>query len=816
LYFLMYFDPINSNMKKSFLILLALALICGNKQLIAQKADSALAILSAQYPSEKIHIHYDKEYYVAGETIWFKAYLFSEGKPSGLSNNFYLQLVNSNGKLVCEKKFPVLGASVRGSIALPDSLPAATYYIRALTPGILSEGEDFVYKKNIFVSNPSSPAVAKPAQTVSLQFFPESGKLVDGILTVVGFKATDQWGAPIEVEGILKMEDGTTIASFKSYHAGIGKVQFKPQVGKKYIAEVETGSGKRTYPLPVVDAAGINLRIQDEKGGKKFQLSRSTKDKEQYDELVILAEMNNHVVYETSIAFEDYPSVIGHLITDSLPSGILHFTIFNKDGAPLAERLSFVDNGEYKAAATINLLKTDIDKRAEDSIEVMFPNPIQRSCSIAVIDQSGQSLGDNDNIWSRFLLTSDLKGHINNPAWYFENQGDTVKQALDNLMLTHGWSRFNWTKILSGQYRAKRNTDNNLITIAGKVIDEKTKEPLSGGKINFILEMSDSSSQNFDTPVNTDGSFALDSMFFFGKAKFFYAYIDKQSKPRPALLLLNDNVQDKILGAVPTDIIQSLTPGNPFISMSKVELDIRMKAVRSKLEEVKELQNVDIKTKSNKKPIDIVNEKYTTGVFRAPGKVDIDNINEPATDKSMNVIDFVKNRIQQLELQNGIFVNRKNISLMSGQKWPVGIFVNEIPADINQLRILRADNVALVKFYEAGFVGVGSGSPGGALAIYTKEKSSEYKPEKLSFVEYNGYSITKEFYKPDYSGDGKNHKELDNRTTLYWNPDVFTDAETQSVKFNFYNNDFSRKLKIVVEGFDATGKLIHLEKVIGN
>jgi len=157
------------------------------------------------------------------------------------------------------------------------------------------------------------------------------------------------------------------------------------------------------------------------------------------------------------------------------------------------------------------------------------------------------------------------------------------------------------------------------------------------------------------------------------------------------------------------------------------------------------------------------------------------------------------------------------MSLLTGQKWAVGIFVNEEPVDISYLRTLRVQDVALIKFYEAGFVGVGSGSPGGAVAVYTKEKFKEdEKPDKLNHFEYNGYSVTKEFYSPDYKAADAKRTAQDNRTTLYSNPDVYTDTETKSIKLNFFNNDFSKKIKIIVEGFDAAGKLIHLEKIIGN
>jgi hypothetical protein len=426
------------------------------------------------------------------------------------------------------------------------------------------------------------------------------------------------------------------------------------------------------------------------------------------DNLLLVAEINNHIVYENEIVFDEYPSVIGHLLTDSLPSGILHFSVFNKDGMPLAERLSFVDNGEYRGAAEIGVTKASAEKRAENSFEISFPNAIQRSCSVAVIDLPGTGLNDNDNIWSRFLLTSDLKGYVYNPAWYFENQNDTVKQALDNLMLTHGWSRFNWKKILNNEFPEKKYSDPGMISLSGSVKDEKTNELLPGGKLNILLETDDSTSQTFEVVVDAKGGFKMDSLVFLGKANLFYAYTGSNDKQRAAVAFVNEDPMKKIISFVPQDIARNNIERSAAAIQNKREIDTRYQYVKSRLEEEKELERVTIKAQSAKKPFDIVNEKYTTGVFRTPGKVNLDNINEPANDKSLNVVDYIKNSIQQIEIQGGGFVNRKNFSLMSGQKWSVGIFLNEEPANISQLRILRVQDVALIKFYEAGFVGVGS------------------------------------------------------------------------------------------------------------
>ena len=411
-----------------------------------------------------------------------------------------------------------------------------------------------------------------------------------------------------------------------------------------------------------------------------------------------------------------------------------------------------------------------------------------------------------------------MKGYVYNPAWYFLDHSDSAKQALDNLLLTQGWSRFSWTKILANQYPIKKYSDWPFISISGKVVEEKNNVPLVGGGLNLYLEAEDSSSQNYQVPVGAGGTFKIDSLVFSGKTKIYYAYTDNKGKSRPALIRLDDDSLQMMMVALPAAMSENVINRNSNMVQGKQEVNTRYGYVKSRLGEIKELEKVTVRTNSNKMPVDEVNEKYTSGVFRAEAKVSIDNINQPANDRTINAFDYVKNRILQLEIQGGRLVNRKNFSLGSGQKLAVGVFIDEAPADIFQLRLLRVEDLALVKFFEAGFVGVGGNFPGGALAIYTKARTfgGDDRPENLHFLEYSGYSIIQEFYKPDYNNADIKQPQSDHRTTLYWNPDVFTSSETKSLKLNFFNNDFSKKFKVVMEGFDETGKLLHLEKIIVN
>jgi hypothetical protein len=233
-----------------------------------------------------------------------------------------------------------------------------------------------------------------------------------------------------------------------------------------------------------------------------------------------------------------------------------------------------------------------------------------------------------------------------------------------------------------------------------------------------------------------------------------------------------------------------------------------------------------------KRPVDIINEKYTSGIFRTGGQIKIDNINNPPVDKAMNGLDFVLNRISNVFIQYGHFVNNKNFSIQDNvtvkpavkrfiepaRYWEVGLFINEMPADIIQLKILRADQIAMVKFFEAGFVGSGANYPGGAVAVYLNYDLGIAKPAERpeQFIKYNGYSVTKEFYNPEYQVSATQKDVPDNRTTLYWNPEIYLDDQTRSVRLNFYNNDFSKRFRIILEGFDAKGRLIHIDKIIGD
>ncbi|MCX6317619.1 MAG: hypothetical protein NTW29_10030 [Bacteroidetes bacterium] len=798
----------------------------------AQQAEKALDVFIKEHPQEKLYIHYDREYYRAGETIWFKAYLYHNGKPSDLSHHLYLQLSDPKGITITNQRYPVKGATVSGTINIPDSLAEGVYYLRATTPAMLNNDPAFLYKQPLLVVNPSARKSLPPAKTpddITLRFFPESGNLIEGIQSVVAFRAADASGRPLEIYGSIKTNDTLVVTPFHTFHEGIGSFQMRPLAGKKYVAEILYKGKKIIFPLPEVMSSGINIRVEDENGGKAFTLTRSKKDKDQFAAVRLLVQSNNRIVYDEDISFDKFYLVKGHLLTDSIQSGILHFTVFNDKGLPLAERLSFVDNQEYEAGGKIDIIKYDTGRRAENDFAISFPDDIQRSLSVSVASIGYANFSNRNDIASAFLLTGDLRGEIDNPSWYFHKGKDTaVQKALDNLMITHGWSRFQWKKLLTEGMPPPTYQDECLFKITGTVYDESGSVLMNNGTLDAVFLLEDSSMLSYTVPVNQSGTFILDSLLFQGTARVYYTYKDvkaKEKKVKIAARQVFPALNNEIFPV--TDPKQdSLSAGTAWRAFAATD---EMPVIQINTPAPITLENVKLASKA-KRPSDVVNAKYASAIFRSEGRIIADNITYPPNDRAMNALDFVINRVTTVSIQQGTFVNKKNFSLENHKDkanskdgemryWEVALFLDEMPTTLVHLKSLRADQVALVKFYEAGFMGAGGAYPGGAIAVYLNEKPELKIPDKKTstYTEaaYSGYTLVKEFYSPDYATAVNTTPFTDIRTTLYWNPELYTGSGTAIVQLKFYNNDLNKRFKIIVEGFDSNGRLVHLEKIPG-
>lgn len=844
---------------KRFLVMPLFFLLTGYITVLAQDPAGALNKLALQHQTEKVYIHYDRDFYSAGETIWFKAYLYSNGLPSVLSNNFYLQVLDANGTTIAERKYPVKGATVSGNIILPDSLVQGFYHVRALTPTMLNNTPSFLYRKNIFIyGNPGAPMQMKPtAGSLTIRFFPESGRFVGDVISSLVFKATDSTGNPVDIAGVVKTDDGTMITSFKTTKDGVGRLQFKPQAGKKYIASADWHGQASYHALPEVENAGINLKLENEPGGKAFIINRSKKNKERYDNLFLVAHMNNLIVFEQEIRFDSYFSVKGHLLTDSLPTGIIHFTVFDKEGTPLAERLSFVNNHEFESGGTVEVVKKGTGPREENILSINFPNGAQRSLSVSVIDADVMPQINRESMASALLIRDDMGEVIGSNRYISSNADSSTLDEFDRYLVTQQWKKFSWNEILAGKFPQHGMNDPYLLSFSGQLKDNKTKTIMESGELILFVESEDSVNQEFQLNVSKNGDFRIDSLLVFGNTDFYYAYKNKDGKEKVADMVIyrsdNDNVIDKLPYARRDEEQLSMYKDSLLYVGLAQETVVKQKS--ASLAEQKELAPVVLESSGAKRPIDIVNEKYTKGAFTAMGKTNIDLVNNPENNRSLSVYDYVKRTIRQLSEQKGVFVNTKFHSLFNsstseydakqqksldsagmasggtppgsvrfvdlgirerGDYYEIAVFINQTPAGIAQLKTIRIDEIALIKFWDPGFVGAGMNGPGGTLAIYTKNEVAVVNKgmDKLDHIRVNGFSPAGRFAMPNHISARLPDEPADTRRTLLWSPEIFTDENTKTIQLKFYNNDTCKKMRVIVEGFDAKGKLISIIKTI--
>lgn len=175
-------------LKKSALILFAI--IFTLLQVQAQDPIKALESIKDNYEIEKIYVHYDKENYIAGESIWFKAYLMAGGIPSAYSSTLCVYFMNDSGRILNKKILPVVNSAAVGEFELSKDLPQAKYTILAYSKRLMNFGSDFYYKKQISVFNPSSELTStKVPEENILNFLPEGGYMIGGISNTIALKA---------------------------------------------------------------------------------------------------------------------------------------------------------------------------------------------------------------------------------------------------------------------------------------------------------------------------------------------------------------------------------------------------------------------------------------------------------------------------------------------------------------------------------------------------------------------------------------------------------------------------------------------------
>ena len=789
----------------------------------AQSLDSVMNIYANNFPQEKIHIHFDKKVYNTGETIWFKAYIFTGADPSISSKNFYAELSDPDGNILQRKVYPVLESTTAGNFDLPKTVRSGHLHFRAYTTWMTNFDTAFYYEKDIRIYNKSADSVTVyvPRQA-KIQFFPEGGDMISGVEGIVAFKANDQFGLPVNVKGVIQDGLGKELLPFNSEHDGLGRFVLTPDKNDSLYAvwKDEQGIEHRTR-LPEVKTIGAALRTITGNQKVLFSVARSADAGPEYKHLIIIAHMHQHLVYKARVNLEDNFMSGGTIPTGQLPSGVLQITVFTSDELPVAERVVFVNNHEFEFSPHLEVLASNLNRRGKNSIQLEVPDTIRSNFSLAVTDAGadGDFPGD-DNIISRLLLTGELKGYVHNPYYYFSNTSDSLMNQLDLVMMTHGWRRFKWDQVARGKLPYIKNPEQDYLSMKVEVLGVDQFKVSKDESLNVILSKKDSSTQMLSVPrLNTSSGikFGVTGLLFYDTARAFYMFNVNKKLSDEAAVTFNTGL---IKGA--RAIRLNNQPFDGWTAEDSVFLRrnrfLAQEAARVKPisdQKIKTLESVTVKgrVKSDAEKLD---EKYTSGMFSGGDAYTFDLVNDPYALAMMDIFQYLQGKVAGLQIVTG-----NGPGGAPSLTWRGGsptLYLNEMQVDASQLQSTSVSDIAMVKVFRPGSgVGFGGGA-GGVIAVYTKkggdEKRNDANFKGLDHAVLVGYSLMKEFYAPDYSEPSPQNELEDIRTTLYWKPFLLTDKDSKRVEIHFYNNDVTKKIRVVLEGFNEDGKITHIERII--
>jgi hypothetical protein len=827
------------NCTRFYRSLIVLALIfSGLGSGYAQQIDSMVNLYGERYPQEKIYIHFDKPAYNSGETIWFKSYLFAGIVPSPISKNFYAELLDQSGKVLQQKILPIYEGSSAGHFDLPTNLPP-TIIFRAYTTWMLNFDTSFVFSKTIRILNktgvtataaatttgakqttakqPAATAAAasNPAPAVTLRFFPEGGDLVTGLESVVAVKVTDEFGLPVSAEGAVKDGSGATVATFGTVHDGMGRFTIEPQAGKTYTAEW-TDEKKQTHktPLPAAKPTGVTLQCAPTGSREAFIIRRAQDASDDFKTLYLLGYFNSQVVYKARLNLTQNFMVSGSIPLEGIPTGMLQMTLFDANWKPIAERITFVNKEDYFFTTRVVPITRSTERRAKNTLVIDVPDTLKSNLSISITDAGlTKADPDADNIVSHFLLSGDLRGYIHNPYYYLTGNDDTVRSHLDLVMLTNGWRRFKWDDLAAGKLPVIKYPRENYLSLSATLTGVLPNQVPKNTQINVFLQAKDSSRQLFFLAIDSTGKFQQDGLVFFDTVSVFYQFNNNKYLANKSVVNFTNGthkppflIKPDSAWRVPMPIDTSLLNRGKYFA-SEAE---RLKPELEK--KVKTLETVTVKARTKSKQ-QIMDDRYTSGLFSGGDATSFDLTDDVSAMGAMNIFTYLQGRVAGLQIQAG----GGGTSLQWRGATP-SLFLNEMPVDVSAIENIPVTDIAYVKAFRPPFFGAVGGGAGGAIAIYTKKggdvTSNTSNIGGLDKSKLTGYAVPKEFYSPDYSKEVTNSELPDIRPTLYWQPYILTDKNNHKINLVFYNNDVSKRIRIILEGINEEGQMTRVEKII--
>ena len=785
-------------MKKNILyihLLIIAVITCCALSTKAQDATTTFQSDWQEYASknyqEKIFVHPDKTLFLAGETLWFKVYdLEATHHTPGLSVIAYAELLDKDMQPVLQGKIPLEQGKGSGSFILPNTIASGNYQLRCYTSWMKNFDPALFFHQQITIVNTFRQGAADSTSTPALtfRFFPEGGNLVYGLTSRLAFKALGRSLSAQLCTGAIIADQRDTISRFRTTHGGMGSLLFSPQKGRKYSAVITSSDTTIRLDLPDIYDDGFVIRLIDESGDKIKVLVSNTRtsgentiyllthNKQQLKDLQV-----NHLENNQATFFID-KSVLG--------DGICHLTLFNAYRTPVCERLYCAGfSHTNQLSITPQLSQPSFNKRSKASLSLSttddagLPMEADLSLSVFLID----SLQDipKEDIVCHLLLSSELKGHIDDPLYYIRDSSAAARGALDDLLLTQGWSRFRWDEVLQHKkpyFEFLPETNGPLI--AGRLVDRTTGRAapptisylsVPGKYFTFGAARS-----------RPDGSIIFNTKSFYGNND-----IIVQTNSLNADSIYRIDIASPFYEK-PADWHTTPFALSPGLESQLLDRSIAIQADNAYLQEKKRqwLQPKDFDTLAfyGHGDHEYRLDDYTH--FQTLEEVMREYVEEVHVPKQSGKFHFrVRNNLFN------VYFDDDPLMLIDG----LPVYDAEKILEISPLKFRQVDVVAR-KFFTGPLTNDGIVSYrtyDGNLAGY------QLDPNAIA-VHYDGLQLQQEFYTPPYEAAAPSPRIPDFRNVLSWVPDIETKQDGKST-LSFFTSDIPGTYALFVQGITSQG-----------
>ena len=399
--------------------------------------EKTIRVQSVVYPDLLLKLDFLREAYGSGEQVTAEFNAKSlDNKP--LVNHEFSYSISLSGEQI---KTSLATTDAKGDAIVQFTLPNAL----KSNDGILN-----IIAEYGGLTESISRSIPIVLNDIDLQFFPEGGEMLSGVKGKLAFKALNEFGQAADIRGAVYNEQDEIISTFDSYHMGMGTFAFTPEKGKNYYAKITNPKGiNKKYELP--EAKDLEYGIQLVKNSKEEVVLKVYSP--EAEKVTLVGQIRGQIYYQKTITADKNGTAV-RIPSRELPKGIGQFTLFDMLNRPHSERLVFV-NYHKKLNIELKANKEKYLPREKVSMEITvtdeFGNPVQGDFAMSVTNGKVIKLADDkqDNIESYFLMSSDLKGDIEEPNFYFDPEEKKAEKALDLVMLTHGWRKFKWKEIMA-------------------------------------------------------------------------------------------------------------------------------------------------------------------------------------------------------------------------------------------------------------------------------------------------------------------------------------------------------------------------------